>query len=95
LASLVSRWAVDPQAATRLAIATFDRLKSNPKIGRLEALRQAMLGYLNDTSSAKKRLSRVLGSICPDQQRSGPPAISDCAPQKSSDASLAGIAADC
>ncbi len=52
-ALLVSHWAVDLHAATRLAIATFDRLKSDPKIGRAEALRQAMLGYLNDASSPK------------------------------------------
>ena len=49
-ALLVSHWAVDSEAATRLTVATFDRLKSNPKIGRAEALRQAMLGYLNDAS---------------------------------------------
>jgi CHAT domain-containing protein/Tfp pilus assembly protein PilF len=49
-ALLVSHWAVDSEAATRLAVATFDRLKSNPKLGRAEALRQAMLGYLNDAS---------------------------------------------
>ena len=52
-ALLVSHWAVDSQAATRLAIATFDRLKSDPGMGRAEALRQAMLGYLNDASTPK------------------------------------------
>ena len=52
-ALLVSHWAVDSEAATRLAIATFDRLKSEPKIGRAEALRQAMLAYLADPSSPK------------------------------------------
>jgi CHAT domain-containing protein/tetratricopeptide (TPR) repeat protein len=52
-ALLVSHWAVDSEAATRLTIATFDRLKSDPKIGRAEALRQAMLSYLNDASSPK------------------------------------------
>jgi CHAT domain-containing protein/Tfp pilus assembly protein PilF len=52
-ALLVSHWAVDSEAATRLAIATFDRLKSEPKIGRAEALRQAMLFYLADPSSPK------------------------------------------
>jgi CHAT domain-containing protein/DNA-binding SARP family transcriptional activator len=50
-ALLVSHWAVDSAAATRLTISTFDNLKSNPAIGRAEALRQAMLGYLNDTSN--------------------------------------------
>lgn len=52
-ALLVSHWAVDSEAATRLAIATFDRLKSEPKIGRAEALRRAMLFYLADPSSPK------------------------------------------
>jgi CHAT domain-containing protein len=52
-ALLVSHWAVDSEAVTRLTTATFDRLKSSPNIGRAEALRQAMLGYLNDTSFAK------------------------------------------
>ena len=52
-ALLVSHWAVDSEAATRLAISTFDRLKADPKLGRAEALRQAMLAYLNDTSSPR------------------------------------------
>ena len=60
-ALLVSHWAVDSEAATRLTTATFDRLKSDPKIGRAEALRQAMLAYLNDASSPKKRLSALWG----------------------------------
>jgi len=49
-ALLVSHWAVDSAAAARLATTTFDLLKKNPGIGRAEALRQAMLGYLNDRS---------------------------------------------
>src|ERR1700761_5141448 len=48
---LVTHWAVVSEAATRLTISTFDRLKADPKIGRAEALRQAMLAYLNDTSA--------------------------------------------
>jgi CHAT domain-containing protein len=52
-ALLVSHWAVDSEAATRLATSTFDRLKASPKLGRSEALRQAMLGYLNDKSSPR------------------------------------------
>jgi CHAT domain-containing protein len=50
-ALLVTHWAVVSEATTRITISTFDRLKADPKIGRAEALRQAMLGYLNDTSS--------------------------------------------
>jgi len=52
-ALLVSHWAVNSEAATRLSISTFDRLKANPKLGRAEALRQAMLAYLNDASSPR------------------------------------------
>ncbi|MES2193513.1 MAG: CHAT domain-containing tetratricopeptide repeat protein [Pseudomonadota bacterium] len=52
-ALLVSHWAVDSEAATRLTTATFDRLNSDPGTGRAEALRQAMLGYLGDASSPK------------------------------------------
>ncbi len=52
-ALLVTHWAVDSAAATRLTTSTFDRLKANPGIGRAEALRQAMLAYLNDASSPR------------------------------------------
>jgi CHAT domain-containing protein len=44
---------VDSDAATRLTTATFDRMKSDPKLGRAEALRQAMLAYLADATSPK------------------------------------------
>jgi CHAT domain-containing protein len=52
-ALLVTHWAVDSAAATRLTTSTFDRLKAEPNIGRAEALRQAMLAYLNDASSPR------------------------------------------
>ena len=52
-ALLVSHWAVDSAAATRLTTSTFDRLKADPKLGRAEALRQSMLAYLNDASSPR------------------------------------------
>jgi len=60
-ALLVSHGAVDSAAATRLTVATFDRLKSDPKLGRAEALRQAMLGYLNDASSPRNAYPAVWG----------------------------------
>jgi CHAT domain-containing protein len=41
---------VDTQAATRLATAIFDAMKSDRNIGRAEALRRAMLAYMNDKS---------------------------------------------
>lgn len=49
-ALLVSHWALASDAATRLTTSTFNLLKSNPKLGRAEALRQAMLAYQNDPS---------------------------------------------
>jgi hypothetical protein len=39
-ALLVSHWKVDSQAAVRLATGTFGNLRSDPKIGRAEALRR-------------------------------------------------------
>jgi CHAT domain-containing protein len=47
---LVTHWAVNSNAATRLTTSTFDLLKANPSLGRAEALRRAMLAYLNDPS---------------------------------------------
>ena len=52
-ALLVSHWAVDSAAATRLTTETFDILKADPRLGRAEALRRAMLGYMNDTSDPR------------------------------------------
>jgi CHAT domain-containing protein len=49
---LVSHWAVNSDAATRLTTSTFDLLRKNPTLGRSQALRQAMLSYLNDRSSS-------------------------------------------
>jgi len=49
-ALLVSHWAVASDAATRLTTSTFAILKADPKLGRAEALRRAMLAYLNDKS---------------------------------------------
>src|ERR1700676_3267467 len=50
-ALLVSHWSVESRAATRLTTATFDLLRADPKLGRAEALRRAMLAYLADTST--------------------------------------------
>ncbi len=51
-ALLVSHWAVASDAATRLTTSTFDILEADPTLGRAEALRRAMLGYMNDASDA-------------------------------------------
>jgi CHAT domain-containing protein len=50
-ALLVSHWSVDSEAATLLTTSTFAMLKADPKLGRAEALRKAMLAYMNDRSS--------------------------------------------
>jgi CHAT domain-containing protein/Tfp pilus assembly protein PilF len=50
-ALLVSHWAVESNAAMRLTTSTFDILKSDPTLGRAEALRRAMLAYMNDTAN--------------------------------------------
>ena len=50
-ALLVSHWSVASEAATRLTTSTFTALKADPTLGRAEALRRAMLAYLNDRSS--------------------------------------------
>ena len=52
-ALLVSHWAVESNAAMRLTTSTFDIIKSHPTLGRAEALRRAMLAYLNDTSDPR------------------------------------------
>jgi hypothetical protein len=61
LALLVRRDQAASDAATRLATLTFDRLKIDPNIGRAEALRQAMLSYLNDASSPKNAYPALWG----------------------------------
>lgn len=52
-ALLVSHWAVNSYAAARLITLTFDVLKNDPTLGRAEALRRAMLAYLQDASIPK------------------------------------------
>jgi CHAT domain-containing protein/Tfp pilus assembly protein PilF len=60
-ALLVTHWAVDSGAATRLTTSTFDLLKAEPGIGRAEALRRAMLAYLSDTSSPRNAYPALWG----------------------------------
>jgi CHAT domain-containing protein len=50
-ALLVSHWSVDSEATTRLTTSTFALMKADPKLGRAEALREAMLAYMNDRGS--------------------------------------------
>jgi CHAT domain-containing protein/tetratricopeptide (TPR) repeat protein len=51
-ALLVSHWAVDSDAAAALTTRTFDMLQSDPKLARAEALRRAMLAYMNDSTDS-------------------------------------------
>jgi CHAT domain-containing protein len=50
---LVSHWAVESNAATRLTTATFAIMKSDPTLGRAEALRRAMLEYVRDAANPR------------------------------------------
>jgi CHAT domain-containing protein len=52
-ALLVSHWAVESNAAMRLTTSTFDVMNSDPSAGRAEALRRAMLAYMDDTSDPR------------------------------------------
>jgi len=60
-ALLVSHWAVASDAATRLTTSAFANLAANPKLGRAEALRRAMLSLLDDKSSTENAYPAVWG----------------------------------
>jgi CHAT domain-containing protein len=51
-ALLVSHWAVGSDAAVRLTTLTFDALQKKPGASRAQALRQAMLAYMEDKADA-------------------------------------------
>jgi CHAT domain-containing protein/tetratricopeptide (TPR) repeat protein len=60
-ALLVSHWAVASDAATRLTTSAFAILASDPKLGRAEAMRRAMLSLLDDKSSTENAYPAVWG----------------------------------
>jgi CHAT domain-containing protein/tetratricopeptide (TPR) repeat protein len=54
-ALLVSHWYVDSEAAVKLVTRLFAEAKRNPAAGRAEAVRQAMLAVMADTSRPAER----------------------------------------
>jgi CHAT domain-containing protein/Tfp pilus assembly protein PilF len=58
---LVSHWSVASDAAARLTTATFDILKADSTLGRAEAMRRAMLDYLNDSSEPSNAYPTIWG----------------------------------
>jgi WD40 repeat protein/CHAT domain-containing protein/tetratricopeptide (TPR) repeat protein len=60
-ALLVSHWSIESHAATRLTTRTFGYLQADRTIGRAEALRRAMLEYLNDASSPENAYPALWG----------------------------------
>jgi CHAT domain-containing protein len=70
---LVSHWSVDSAAATCFTTSTFGILKADPKLGRTEALRRAMLAY-RPAALAAQACPEMLWTGRHPHSRSGPAA---------------------
>jgi CHAT domain-containing protein len=62
-ALLVSHWSVDSEGTTRLTTSTFAIMKADPKLGRADALRSAVLAYINDKSNPLNAYSAFWASF--------------------------------
>lgn len=60
-ALLVSHWAVESRAATRLTTSIFKIMEAEPTVGRAEALRRAMLDFMTDKSSPRNARPALWG----------------------------------
>jgi tetratricopeptide (TPR) repeat protein/uncharacterized protein YraI len=93
-ALLVSHWSVDSEAATRLTTSTFAIMKADPKLGRAEALRQAMLAYMNDGSGTLDAYPGLWGPFSVVGEGGAVQALPVSAPLRAGQAGTAAVTAN-